>query len=126
MRMVSDEEIALYVDEFMRGSMVLLDNETEDDVIEEYFKHTPHENYTVGDNDIDGFICVADYDDYAVIHFAWFNGTYETRKLMVALGYYIYNKYTVRMNKPLFYQGKHNYFGNHCAKYDIGIWQFVV
>lgn len=123
MKIVTDDEILPFIKEKMRGTMILADNESEDDVIAEYFA-AYHTNYMTDDDN--GFVCVGIYEDYCVVHFAWFDGRYETRKGMVNIGRHIYSEFTKKRNMPLLYQGKRNFYGNHSVKYDNGIWQFVL
>lgn len=124
MNLMNDDEIAPLIREKLHGEMVLVGSETEESVIEEYFK-TEHENICTDDIP-SGFVCIGVYEDYCVVHFAWFDGKYETRRKMVDIGRHIHKKYTIKKGFPIFYQGKKNFYKNHSIQYDNGIWQFVV
>jgi len=122
--MVNDKVMRLIVQEVMKGSMLLEDGETEASVIDDYFNHPKHKNYII-DDAINGFLCVTEYDDYAIVNFAWHMGSFATLKKMVRLGKAIYKIYTIDKGIPLYYSGKKNLYANHSEEIAENVWQFI-
>lgn len=120
--LASDCYMIPLVEKYMNNTMYLEDGQTEEQLIENYFNHKPHHNWVV-DN---GFLCVEDYKDYVIVVFAWYNKSYSAHKDMVNLGKYLYELYTVKQDKPMYYTGLTNFYRNHSVKISDNLWQFVV
>lgn len=127
MKSVSDNEIRLLVEEKMSGNMRLEEDETEDQVFEEYFNHSQHTNWVIND-DIDGFLCVSEYEDYVIVNFAWYDGSFAARKKMVELGRHIHNYYRNDRYKRVLYSGQKNYYLNHSKEFMSlpNVWELML
>lgn len=120
MRQVSDSAVRPLIDLYVRDKLVLDEGVTEQEVIDDYFE-SDHVNFMVDK----GFLCIATYGTYAVVHFAWYDGRYTSRKNMVKLGKYVHNLYEKR-GLPLYYQAKKNYYANHSTEAYPNVYRFVV
>jgi hypothetical protein len=124
MILASDRAMMPIVQDKMKGTMLLSDNETEEGIISEYFKHKEHFNYII-DYDINGFLCLSVHDDVVTISFAWHIGTFTTQKKMVRLGKELYKMYTLDQGKPIYYTGLKNFYPNHSIEIAEDVWEFI-
>lgn len=124
MLITTDEKIRASVEKHMAGNLVLNDDETEQSIIEEYFSHDKHYNWII-DEDMNGFLCCTEYDDYVVVNFAWHIGRYATLKKMVRMAKELYKLYTVEGKKPMYYSGKTNLYPNHSITIADNVWEFI-
>lgn len=105
----------------MRGNLRLKEGVTEEDEMELY-RETNHLNYFIKSGD--GFLCVAIYDEFVTIPFAWHIGKHSTLKEMAQLGKDLYKFYTLKQDKPIYYTGKRNLYKHNSREIKDGIWVF--
>ena len=120
----TDSHIRPSVEKNMVGNLILDVGETDEIIIAEYFQHPFHYNWII-DDDINGFLCVTEYDDYVAVNFAWHIGTFATLKKMVRMAKHLYQIHTVGDNKPMYYSGKKNLYPNHSITIADNVWQFT-
>lgn len=122
--MINDKAMRKIVEATMLNNLVLNDGETEVSVIDGYFNHRKHKNYII-DDEVNGYLCVAEYDDFVIVLFAWHIGTFATLKKMVHLAKALHKIYTVKQNKAMYYSGKTNLYANHSISIAENVWQFT-
>lgn len=123
-RLTTDESIRPSVEANMPGNLIVNDDETEQSIIADYFKHPLHHNWII-DDDINGFLCCTVYDDYVIVNFAWHIGSFGTLKKMVHMAKELYKMYTIAGGKPMYYSGKTNLYPNHSITIADNVWEFT-
>lgn len=122
--MINDKVMRRIINATMPGKLILNDGETEESIINEYFSHPKHKNYII-DDEVNGFLCITEYDDFIVVNFAWHIGSFSTQRKMVRLGKALYKMYTLDKKLPMYYSGKTNLYSNHSIEIDDNTWQFI-
>ena len=122
--MINDKAMRKIVEATMPGNLIVNEGETEASIIDEYFAHAPHVNYII-DDEVNGYLCVTEHEDYIVVNFAWHIGTFATLKKMVRLAKALHKIYTVKKNKPMYDSGKTNLYANHSICVADNVWQFT-
>jgi len=118
---IRDDDFIPFIHGKMMGTMNLAAGVTEHDEIEVY-KQTDHINYFAPSGK--AFICISIHDELLFVHFAWNDGSNKARKEFAELSKFIYKKYTLGMNKPMYYTGINNYWQNNSFEVRENLWIF--